>query len=357
MTDKIISTDNIQIINEYLNVIPQEKRDIYFTPEYNSLYLDSEEGKFVCFIFQSNNNLAIYPFFIKNINKYGYNLDKEYFDIEGVYGYTGIVSNSLDANFINDFYKAFNDYCKENNIVAEFTRFNPLIESYLFSKDEMKVIFDRETVVLDLSNDYEDIWINDYSSKNRNTIRKARKIGHSVDVIKNPSMSQINSFIDIYYYSMKAANAEDYYYFKREYFYKLFSLLSSRSILINVVDINNNIVCSSIFFNYGGYFHYHLSGRSENTDNSVNNFLLDEAIKYAKNIGAKKFHFGGGRTPDSEDSLLKFKASFSKERLKFYIGKKIHNADIYNQVVTMWENKNPELKEKYKNYLLKYRIK
>ena len=66
----------------------------------------------------------------------------------------------------------------------------------------MQVIIDRETVALDLTLDYESIWLNEYSSKNRNMIRKAEKEGYIIEVIEAPSISQIDSFIDIYTYSM-----------------------------------------------------------------------------------------------------------------------------------------------------------
>jgi len=41
--------------------------------------------------------------------------------------------------------------------------------------------------------------------------------------------------------------------------------------------------------------------------------------------------------------------------LPFYIGKKIHNKIIYDEVVRQWEEDNPEMRFKYKSYLLKYR--
>jgi hypothetical protein len=126
-------------------------------------------------------------------------------------------------------------------------------------------------------------------------------------------------------------------------------------LLFNVLDKNTNVVCSSIFFHYGDYFHYHLSGRSEQANNAVNNFLLDEAVKFAQKKGAKKFHLGGGRTSNPDDSLLKFKGSFSKTKFPFYIGKKIHNQQVYDEIVRQWENNEPEKKLKYKNHLLKYR--
>lgn len=149
--------------------------------------------------------------------------------------------------------------------------------------------------------------------------------------------------------------ADEYYYFKKDFFFNTFSLLKTNVFLFNVFNSNDDVVCSSIFFHYGKFFHYHLSGRSELANNTVNNFLLNEAVKYAKEVGAKMFHFGGGISSDVDDRLLKFKTNFSKTRLPFYIGKKIHNQYVYDVIVRQWEENNSEMRLKYKSYLLKYR--
>lgn len=219
----------------------------------------------------------------------------------------------------------------------------------------MQVLFDRETVVLDLEQSYDTIWGNEYSSQNRNMIRKAQKNGHTSKVLLNPTNEEIDKFITIYKKNMEMVGAEKYYFFNNKFFYNTFSKLKDYVLLINIEDSNASVVSSTIFFHYKDFFHYHLSGRTVNADNSVNNFLLDEAVKYAQGLGVKTFHLGGGRSCAKDDSLLKFKGNFSKTRLPFYIGKKIHNQEVYDEIVRQWEAKYPEKKEKYKNHLLKYR--
>lgn len=154
---------------------------------------------------------------------------------------------------------------------------------------------------------------------------------------------------------MKKASAEPYYYFNRTFFLKSFEYLKGRSFLINILDQNNQCICSGIFLKHGDYFHYHLSGRSYLADNSVNNFLLHYAYQFALKTGARSFHLGGGRSTAPDDSLLKFKRSFSRNLLPFHIGKKIHNPKIYNDLINQWEVKFPEKTYKCRNLLLKYR--
>ena len=141
----------------------------------------------------------------------------------------------------------------------------------------------------------------------------------------------------------------------RDLFFNTFNYLKRHALFFNIYNHDNELVCASIFFHYGDYFHYHLSGRSAKADNSVNNYLIDSAAVFAQDKGAKYFHLGGGRSKSEDDSLLKFKNSFSKQTLPFYIGKKIHNQEIYNEVVQQWEERFPEKRDKFKNVLLKYR--
>lgn len=341
--------------NECLHRFHSDKQDIYFTPEYYSLYEKSGEGKAQCFIYSNRGEIALYPFLLNSLKDLAFTEKKDYFDIQGAYGYNGVCSSTNDLGFVNEFYKHFNQYCLDNNIIAEFTRLHPLLNNSVFSSGNLLQILDRETVFVDLQKTYEEIWNNDYSSKNRNIIRKAQKLGYKNQIVEKPREEDIDKFIEIYYSNMKAVNADKYYYFNREFFINIFNLLKNNIILFNILDNNGSILCSSIFFHKGNYFHYHLSGRNSFADNSVNNFLIDSAITYAQSKGAKFLHIGGGRSREENDSLLKFKKSFSRQTSSFFIGKKIHNEEVYNQVVGDWEKCYPEKKEKYKHFLLKYR--
>jgi len=352
---EILETSKTDNWRAYLQYLPLDQQDIYYAPEYYKLYEEINDGKAKCFVFQKDNDTIMYPFLINSINYLGYDLDKEYYDIQGAYGYNGFIASTKSDNILSEFHEAFSSYCKDNNIIAEFTRFHPLLKNERYANKGMTIIKDRETVFIDLTKTYSDIWEAEYASKNRNMIRKAVKLGYKIEILESPEEKDLNTFIDIYYYSMNMANADKYYFFDKEYFRNIFKYLKGKAYLFNVLDNESQVVCSSIFLRYGDYFHYHFSGRNQKADNSTNNFLLDRAVNFAQNTGAKYFHLGGGRSTKTDDSLLKFKKSFSKETLAFYIGKKIRNQSIYDQVVAQWADKYPDKIDKYKNHLLKYR--
>lgn len=330
--------------------------DVYSSYEYHKVFELLGDGYATVFYFEENDNKAFYPFMVNSVNKIGYQLERKYYDIQGVYGYGGVISNCYKPSFINAFYNSFYKHCQRNDIISEFVRFNPLLETMIFSRDHLKVCYDRETVVIDLKKDYNDIWNSEYTRKNRHRIRKAINNGYHLQIIKNPDEVEVEKFMFIYNFTMEKVNAAPYYFFNKEFFYNIFRYLRKNVLLFNVLDRDNEIVCSSIFLQNDNYLHYHLMGRCPAADYTVNSYLIDQAVRYGISEGLKYIHLGGGRTSKVDDSLLKFKKEFSKDTLNYFIGKKIINHDIYNEVVKQWTEKYPEKSNNYNDILQRYRF-
>ncbi len=349
----IFTLNEGNLIKRYLKKISSSQIDIYFTPEYYYLYENYNDGKALFFVFEKNDEIALYPFLLNPINELGYNLDNLYSDIQGAYGYNGVISSTEDKAFIEKFYNEFNLYCTRNNIISEFTRFHPILNNHVFSKDYLEVIYDRETVILDLTKSFNEIWKNEYSGTNRNMIRKAKD--NEVIIEFNESLNGLLKFADLYRETMDDLNSDNYYKFDNSYFENIFHLLKSNYDLVMAYK-NDELIAASLFLYYGNFYHYHLSARNrEYQKYAANNLILDKAIKKAQERGCKKFHFGGGFDKIPQNSLLKFKSNFSSQRGKFYIGKKIHNKEVYNKVIKQWAEKNPNYEGNNNQILLRYR--
>jgi sugar O-acyltransferase (sialic acid O-acetyltransferase NeuD family) len=352
---KIFTTKNSDEWNNFLSCFPEHCQDIYFTSEYIKIQEEEGFGEGICFTYRKGNNLALYAFLKNEVSNERFKLNEQFYDIETAYGYGGPIFNTDNNIFIEEFYAAFNNYCNKSNIVAEFVRFHPLIKNNP-NKKYISNFKDRNTVKIDISKNYYEIWENQYQSSNRNKIRKAQTNDLKIEIISNPLDVDIFEFTKVYNQTMTKLGADDFYHFSFNYIKNTFNYLSKKCYLFNVVNRENELVCTSIFFKFNDNFHYHLSARTEISDNNVNNFLLDSAVQFAQSIGCKVLHLGGGRTNNPEDSLLKFKQSFSKENGEFYIGKKIHNIKIYNDIINTWESQNPDKKEELKNILLRYKF-
>lgn len=328
--------------NYYVDKLPSYCNDIYFRSEYYKSLEVNGDGIGNLYVFQDENNIALYPFLINKIKNY--NLKKTYYDIETAYGYGGPISNCNYRCFLDKFESSFLTFCNEKNIIAEFIRFHPLLDNHRLFIKNINIEKNRITNYINLDKPLEEIWYKDISSKNRNCIRKAKKSGLIVDFSLN-----IEGFKKIYKTTMDNVKAKDFYYFSDEYFKNL-SNLNYICVYVKYKEYN---IASAIFLQGKEFFHYHLAGSlPEYLKYSPNNLLLWEAINYSKINNFKRFHFGGGITDNINDSLYKFKKSFCSESSNFYIGKRIHDSEIYNYLITTWEKNNEEKSKLFLQYKL-----
>lgn len=336
------------IWNGYLERLTNDRKDVYFSPEYYSLYQNYGDGKALCFVFEKNGEFVLYPFLRNPITPLGYKLDREYYDIQGAYGYNGIIASNYDPNLIQSFWDSFDAWCQDYDVVAEFSRFHPLLNNQELASTKMQTFFSRHTVALDLADD--DIWMHQISSKNRNMIRKAEKEG--VAIVES---DDYETFRKLYNGTMTDLHAEDFYFFPPEYYDEYKQSFKNKSLLCFAM-LDGKVIAGSMFMFSNDYAHYHLSARDrEFSRYAANNLILWYGIQKAKERGCKWLHFGGGTTGDDGDSLLKFKKEFSKTMCEFWIGKRVHNQEVYNQIVEQWKTKYPESYEHNRVRLLGYR--
>ena len=336
--------------NHLLSHLPCDQQDVYFTPEYYALYEQNGDGKACCFVYEEDEGIVLYPFLLNSINQLGYKLDDEYYDIQGAYGYNGIVTSSKDEGFIARFHECYDQFCQEHHIAAEFSRFHPLLNNQYLASPKMQMFYSRKTVKLDMSFSVDDIWKNQFSSKNRNVIRKAEKDG--VTIVES---QDYEFFRQMYDQTMRNVNAEEFYFFPAEY-YEKFKETFGDNLILCFAMYDGKPISGSMFMFSKDYAHYHLSGRDKNYYKiAANNAVLWYGIQKAKERGCKWFHFGGGTTGADDDLLLHFKQNFSKENGEFWIGKRVHNQDVYDQIVEQWKSKYPESYERNRVKLLGYR--
>lgn len=327
----VVITSTDERWDYYISRLPIEKQDIYYSRDY-CLLSQNESNEARMFVYEDENgNIALYPFMKTLINQ---SIFKEpYYDIETAYGYGGPITSTLNEEFLLDFEKAFLTYCEKENIIAEFIRFHPLLHNQTIFKKRIEVIHNRVTVWLDLTKSLDEIWMNQISTQNRNTIRKCEKNGLSIEV-----SDKYEVFVEIYEQTMQKVNADTFYFFGETYYQEL---KNNENMVLLCVKKDTEIIAAAVFMCYGEYCHYHLAGsKREYLKLAPNNLLLWEAIKFAKNKGCKKFHFGGGLTNSTEDNLFRFKSRFSKDYADFYIGKRVHNKAIYDVLIRQWEEQH-----------------
>ncbi|WP_262352077.1 GNAT family N-acetyltransferase [Bacteroides bouchesdurhonensis] len=333
--------------NEYLSFFETEQKDIYFQEEYVCLYKTEKEVP-KCVVAEDDGNYMLFPFLCRSFLFD----EKAYYDFETAYGYGGPIFNTKNKVFRISVMKELYKYFSENNYVAGFVRFHPLLNNFIDCESIGSIILDRKTVAMDLSMTEEEIWKNEIHTKNRNVIKKGIKNG--LEFVLDDGYKYIYDFIRLYNSTMDRLSADDFYYFDGKYYEEFIKKLPNS--FLGVVKLGDKVLSAAIFMYSAPYAHYHLSGSNkEYLFLSPNNYMLYEAAKELKRRGALYFHLGGGSTSKPDDSLFNFKSRFSKSTCQFATGKMIFNKPVYDSLCFAWAKKKTEKKDKYKSFLLKYK--
>ena len=306
--------------------------DVYYLPGYVKAFEINGDGK-ACLLYYTNNSCrAINVVMLRDISKeYGLyldNINSPLYDITTPYGYGGFI---IEGDKYDSLKNEYIEFAKKIGIVSEFVRFHPVTKNYNTIPNLYEEIHLGETVCIN-TEDKSQIWKN-YTSKNRNTIRKAIKSG--VKVFWGRDISLIKPFIEIYTATMKKDNATDYYYFKQDFFESILEDLKYNSLWFYAIK-NEKIIAMSIFMFSNGKMHYHLSASLKEYQHlAPTNLIINEAAMWANSNGIKALHLGGG-LGSGQDSLYKFKKAFNRgDDTHFYIGKMIFNESAYQKLVEL----------------------
>lgn len=246
----------------------------------------------------------------------------KYFDLSSPYGYGGwlIEGENTEQLFID-----FERWCCANGIVSEFVRFHPMLQNQIKSEKHYRVIELGEVVHIDLSSP--EIILENFTSKNRNVIRKAMKNGVKIYNGRYPEIYK--HFKSIYDTTMNKDKADEYYYFEPEFYESILWDLPHNA-QVFYAEKDGVIIAASIMLTVNRKMNYHLSGSIQKYSSfAPTNLLLYEAALWGNANGYKTLYLGGG-VGSGEDTLFKFKRSFFKGNLNhFHIGKKIYDRGSY----------------------------
>ncbi|WP_047546310.1 peptidoglycan bridge formation glycyltransferase FemA/FemB family protein [Psychroserpens sp. Hel_I_66] len=301
--------------------------DFYHTYDYHELSLNKDEECILMLYTENESKLGL-PFIVRNIS------NSEFKDITSVYGYAGPISKNVNENFNNEkFSKSLYDCLTELKIVSVFSRLNPFIpHQYNVLKNIGHIETTGKIVNIDLDQDL-DLQRKNYQRRIKSQINKARRL---CDVKKSSSKEEMLEFIDIYYENMDRVEARESYYFNKEYFYKFLESNSlNTDFLIVTLKETGEIIAGGLFVKTNNIVQYHLSGtKEEHLDLTPLKLLIDEMRIISTNENFNHFNLGGGYG-SKDDSLLRFKMSFSKKLTDFQVWRYIVNQDVYDEFTNL----------------------
>lgn len=287
----------------------------------NSSEMGSGNGK-IC-------NTVFYPFLLKPVPvKVGGN---GFFDLETAYGYGGPVAFNCDLDARQDFACLFANWALQQNIVAEFVRFNPLTANHTDFADLYNISHNRITVSMPLTENFATVLQGCTQPRQRNYRRAIRE---GLIFRQLPDLSE---FCELYLATMHRLNAGSYYYFSPACFKELEKIPETNRFFAGVYTTSGDLAASAIFLIDEQSAHYHLGASDEKfKDTQATAFMMLEFAKLALQSNKQLLHLGGGLSLAADDPLFRFKAGFANSQHDFFIGRKIHQSVVYQNLSNRW---------------------
>ncbi|GAA3641435.1 GNAT family N-acetyltransferase [Flavivirga jejuensis] len=345
----------INSLNNDLDIIKYKKilkenwnNNIYYAYDHLK-YFENETNSLKYFLFKVNDSSQIFmPIILRQVKSN--ETDSQYFDAITPYGYSGPLYNDQITELdLKEFWKAVDNWYKENNIITEFIRFS-LNKNYLGYSGLL--ISSLLNVKGKLYHDFENQWLS-FSSKVRNNYRKAVSYNLNIKILNSNDINEehIKTFFDIYTDTMIRHDAKSIYFFSSDYFKNLI-LNNLDEFTIAIVYLDDIAISTELIIKNDNTVFAFLGGTDANYYKyRPNDFLRVEIIKWAIKNNYKHYVLGGG-LKDNDGLHKSKKALFPKdEDVTFYTGRKIIDYEAYDKLCeNHLEDYGSIHKEELKNY-------
>lgn len=341
---RIISINDSEYWDEIVKSFAQY--DVYYLSGYVKSFQLHGDGDPLLFYYDTNGLRGICVMMKRDISKINHFheiiSENSLYDLISPYGYGGFLfEGNTNIEKLQQFDEEYKNLLVSEKIVSTFTRFHPQLSNADFFRSTSEVIDLGKTIEMDLTSE-EIIWTN-ISSKNRNVIRGAEKKG--VLIKRGKSIELFDRFIEIYNATMDKDNADDYYYFQKDFYTTLHKELYDNYDMY-YAEYEGKIIAMTIIIYANDIIHYHLSGSIYEYRNlAPSNLLLYKVALWGAQNGFKTFHLGGG-VGSGEDGLFKFKKAFNRNSgLQFSIAKKIIDVNAYSKLINIRKEKDLSFNE------------
>lgn len=301
-----------------------ENFDFYHTYDYHHIS-KKKQDKAVLLKYNEEDKLICLPLIVRKIENTSLN------DATSVYGYAGPLQKNILQNFDNtQFLNSINIFFTENKIVSVFSRLNPFINKQEIILNGLGEITHLGNIVnIDLTKSLDEQRMI-FSKTTKRYLNKGNKL---ITLRRSNKKEDILEFKKLYYENMQRVNAEDNYYFNEEYF---LGLISSDQFITEVIFAilkeTKEIISAAMMIKTNNIIQYHISGtKTEFLDISPIRSLIDHTRINGTEEKYQFFNLGGG-LGSNEDSLFKFKSSFSKDLKSFKLWKFIVDQEAYNKL-------------------------
>ena len=237
------------------------------------------------------------------------------------YGYGGPITQVTDSALRAQAWAAWQAWCREEGVLAEFCRFHPQLPSSPLAFGG-SVRENRATVSVDLS--VPDVTAG-FNSLTRRKIRRTQQAG--VQTRWSREAADWGRYAPFYRQAMQDVQATAFYFFPDAYFEALARLPCAHLL---VCEREGRWLSAGVYLLEAGLLEYHLGASSpEGKDLGTPSLLQAQAAAWGQAQGAQALYLAGGTDPAPDNPLLFYKLGFSRRTLPFSVGEAIHDDNRY----------------------------
>jgi hypothetical protein len=305
------------------------EREVFGHPAYVRLHAGPRE-RALCAAASTGGSCVLYPFLLRPLGGEPF-CDvslRDCADIATPYGYGGPFrwGAAWNPDAVRAFWLEFDAWAARSRIVSEVVRLSLFPETLVEYAGDRRVLLDNVVRVLKSE---DELW-QEFEHKVRKNVNKARASGVTVRIDENGA--RLDDFLAIYTRTMSRRNAQETYYFPREYFERIQTDLKGQFTYFHAVvggaAVSTELVLVSadrIYSFLGGtdaaWFHVR-----------PNDLLKVEIMNWARSAGKTEFVLGGGYARD--DGIYRYKLSFAPHgSVPFSLGSRVLSANAYEQLV------------------------
>ncbi|GEM_PF-2186607 len=324
-----INLDSIDFIKKTIQI-----KQFYHNPKYAQIVSSFEKNSIPYYFLikdTTNSDFVYYQFIKREISTKICGIT--YFDIMAPFDYGEYYNNNIDL--LDSFFNEFNLFCNEKHIISQFIRFNPMtVQNIQIYKKYIDITYIQDHIYINLTQDY----FKCMSRSKKSDIKKGLEPGFSF------SEDSIENFYIPYQETMRRIKASEYFLFD---ILVLKELITNNFAKVFSIKYLDETVMSAIILEGNNCCYYFLSGTKDNYHKfRLNSKLLNFIAQFYKDKNKALFLAGG------QGTLYKFKEEMSKDKVPYYIGKKIYNHTIYDKLTSITNNKNNSFFPKYRKKII-----
>jgi hypothetical protein len=313
--------------------------DVYYQLPYLEAASIHEEGNVFLCHFSHPQGEVLYPLVLRPLSQLPFTPDAllDSYDAITPYEYGGPLVHAQDGAAAEVLRKAFDQefiaFCRSEGIVCEFVRFHPLLRTHEGWDSAYEIRHSCANVIIDLTKTQDEI-VAACTPLNRRNLRTAQRRNIAITKVDR-STANVQVFADLYMATMDRLGASPRYYFSREYFEKLCQGADQWISLYLAIDGEGTTLSGALVIHGSEFAHYHLGGTAPDVSRYRPNNLLYHTIAMDQKLaGRQYFHLGGAAS--SQEGLLAFKAGFSRARINYQVGWRIHDQQAYASLSDAW---------------------